>query len=598
VFSRTRVRLLALPLSPRQVWAEQLLAAFAVGACSTALFVAGGYITIAKGGLEASDLVDLPLWWSALFATAVFCFTSFRRARYAIPAAVLLFAGIMAAAGVLVCSLGASLLGFDPAVDGELWGLVSVPGLLLASRSLVSAGPPLGRRRRWPAALGVLASATAVLGVCTTGLARVAARYNRPSVQELTALSLAPDGSVLSMNTMGSPVWPERTYRGWGRRRHGPDYRAKNIVLLDLRTGKDLLVRPGDGLAAVSRQTHFAAVLNDPPPVTWRSERYWPGMTQIETWDLRKHRRLYRGIPRAFGKLAVDWDAEMEWSPDGSWLALREGPGRERLLLMTRDGSRARVMRIPSFRGADRPGVLGRSWAWAPSGRSLYVLDRLGALQRHDLTSGPKTLCNALSGDWRNGHIAVSPDGHRVAVALETSSVGLRDPDTNSRPEPKHAAWLVLLVIDADRFQRRLVGIVPAMRVEGFRFLWSSDSKRLYAFVPEGSSGPAVLRWEEGDQFGEMMRLPTTVWVKDVAVLPGKDELLLWGYDGVLVADRSGLVRDLPSSYLRPISGGHDLIGVDHRGFAVVTSWPLEEGWPDELRLADLLGGKIHNLYP
>jgi len=48
------------------------------------------------------------------------------------------------------------------------------------------------------------------------------------------------------------------------------------------------------------------------------------------------------------------------------------------------------------------------------------------------------------------------------------------------------------------------------------------------------------MRWQVGDDVGQMMALPVTAWEKDAAILPGEDELLLWGRDGVLVADQSG----------------------------------------------------------
>jgi hypothetical protein len=208
------------------------------------------------------------------------------------------------------------------------------------------------------------------------------------------------------------------------------------------------------------------------------------------------------------------------------------------------------------------------------------------------------TVYKAPSWEWKSGGIAVSPDGRGVAVAFVWSPGAAADPVADSGTESQITTCLMLLVIDADGPQRHLVGLVPAMHTGGFRFLWSSDSRRLYELVPGASSGPGVLRWQEGDPFGQMIELPTTAWVRDAAVLPGEHGLLLWGYDRVLVADRSGVVRDLPDPYLCRMSGGHDLIGVDQRGRAVVTPWPLAQGWPDELKLADLVSGKIDDFYP
>jgi Cu-processing system permease protein len=597
--------LLTLPLSRGQIWLATVLARFMLAALAIILFV-----FLSLGGLSlwqdlrgtelAGELVDWPLWLSLLFATGVFCSTLLGRAISAILATLLIFGGLVTAAGFLVCNFGGSLLGYDPALDSELWTMVAIPGLLLSSLGAFIRGELLQTGRKWRIALALLVPLTLLIGALVLAVARIDLRYERAEVEELSVIRLALDGSALSMNAARSPVLLERTYQGWKRPRREPDYRAKHIVVADLRSGKDVLARPGAGFAAVSAGARLAAVFSDPPPVTWRSWRYYPGINQIEVWDLQRHRRLYRGLPREFRKTALDWESEAEWSPDASWLAIQEASTRPRLLLMRANGKQARVIPLSRFPGEFAPNQLGRSWAWASSGRAIYCLKKGWLLLHHDLgTGGSREIWRTkvrLPGRHTGG-ISVSPNGRWIALALLARSDELLKELRSPSPDAS-VPLLAAMVVAEDGSETHPV-IIASPRL-GFRqqvqLLWSFDSQRLYVFLSGGR--PALLRWQEGEGFASPLGLPQGLWVKQVALLPGDDELLLWGYNGIYLASKSGEVRPLPDSYLWPLSGGHDLIGVDARGRAIITPWPLEQGWPRELKAIDFKAARVRPLYP
>ena len=606
--------LLGLPLSRGRIWGAKVIAGLVLAALAVALLVIPVWLAIPRGfeGVSFAPFVlYVALWWFIGFALALLCSTLAERPFNALLVGLLGLIGLFVGAIWIVGGLGGSLLGSDPYLDISLWGLLTVPPLLLASALTLRHGELLFRRRKWALALPAAAITFALLFALTVGVARVATRYQRPGVKEIgtSTDSLSPGAPVIAVTTSAQPATLVELarYRG-GYAGQNPFYRSRNLVLLDTRTGKEVLVQRttqrGSAWSAVSKDGRYAAIIAPPEPLTWAWEGSSGEARRLQVWGVPNHRLLYQGLPqRAVGakgpaEMAMSYLAAASWSPDGEWLAVVTYTGTPRFLLVMRPDASGAIGTplVPSRQDL----FAGYGYAWDPSGTAVYFLSEDLNLVRWMLPQGSKQTVwrPGRAPDhafWQTGHVSVSPDGKWVAVSLQSVAHGAT-PNTTG-------VWQQVATVATDGSGATIAWEDDGPPSEGGpEFTWSADSKRLYFVVPDeehhhkgGALPSKLLWWRVGDESARPAEGTGELFSPGLALSPKTGDLVVWRgrtYAFVTV-DEQGRVAWASDAAVNEVMRTSEFLGLDADGRAVIQSYEKPS-----LSTLDLHTGGCKQIYP
>ena len=477
--------LLVLPLSRARLWAAKLIAGALLTLLGSAviLLTAKFFLPAAFPFVGLTPWVDVAL--AALFLLSLGMFVTVLSPHVigAGVGAVALGVGILIGISIFRQGYGAWLLGYDLALEIELWLALTAPALLLASRSALIRGELLDSPRTALLRLPLLLLGLAVTAGLVSLAGRALTRYDRALTGRIVAAptrSGAPAVALLSANNpvsytrdrVGADEEGQIGKIGWGRRAavegdvtspgsdpltNGlPYYRNHEVVVLDPGTGKELLaqrdsVLHADPMAAISPDGRYAALATAPVGATWGGEPACTAARYLQVWELPTRRRLYAGTPtflrgKSYREAGV---TGLSWSPTGRYLALSvdwSEKGAYALYLMRPEGGET-CLNLPS------PPV---HWTWDRRRDVLYVVSS-GAIVR---VTPPGT-----SAAWRTDLRTVSqleasglsPDGHWLALAASGGSAAMMAGAARTGPSP--------LRPPSDRHGRRpLSGVVGDAR--------------------------------------------------------------------------------------------------------------------------------------
>jgi WD40 repeat protein len=616
--------LLALPFSRRQVWVGKTLAGLALMLSAVAMAIVPGAIATRPALEEVGFWQFLPelalasallyfgaLFWSTVLASIVSAFLT------AIATAI----GLVLV-GVALMVFGGRLFG-PPLLDIEVWALAAIPGLIAGSYLGFVRGEAFLGRRRWRMPLIVALAIYLVTMVALGGFARSLTRYDRSHVYKIGAATVTGKGAVVSALTYASPVHLTREAEVKLANRPTAGDRRVYSVVLDLDTGKELLVRRETGVAKVSPDGEHAVLLTEPRPLTWRGQSWGPSDGPIvEIWDLSRKRMTYRGVPIGPNAGRYARIQSIKWSPDGKWIGLVTPgweSGRARILIVGLDGSLRREVTVTALAGWRGYGDWGTAWDYAPTGAVVYALGNDGAVTRHDLATGRSDEVWTMKAagldpeDWavQDGSLALSPDGKSAAVALIAYE------------RPKHRARAVPAAGGRDTSVRSLIAVLQPDSGEAsvvlssekvtraqHTLVWSGDSGTLYSVFTSGddwqNARDQVAVWRVGQAEASVITLPMRgTGMAEAAVLPA----------GRLIVQRGAQYWVIGSdAHARRVVGGIEqaltgatIAGVDMQGRLLVTKWEGEERWVEgvpgvrpssHLAAVDVDTGKLTKVYP
>jgi ABC-type transport system involved in multi-copper enzyme maturation permease subunit len=619
--------LLALPLSRSRIWLGKITGGLLLTAVGTVVIVGLGRLLAPEAyrALPVSPyLPDMCLALMFVFSAAIFmsAVTSYTVAAFV---ATLIFGGAIGIGlGVLWSNGGAPLLGYNPILDVALWGLLVAPALLFASALAINRGEMLQSLRKHLFGVPALLAGLLVTLLLVGGIARIATRYSRARVEAIDVLSRSSGSSVMALIAHGNPVPYERAPLGFGWRRRGPAsvpvahpeqfsggepvYRSRYAVVLDLRSGKELLgVRCAyDDRAfqmAVSPDGRFAAVMAGPDGLTWGVQSWKHFPAKLSVWDLATHRLLFSDIPAPLAKREGPDVGDLKWSYRGDYVAfttLYSGPGVSGFYAMRRDGSEIRDLAV-------RPD----DWAWSRTDDAIYALDR-GRLYRVRLDGKAPTAIWAPDVSAPPAKFTLSgasPDGKWLAATetrmthpqqgVDISVAAVRAIRTDGTESVVLGSWTpVPRRLHQPEQEDRMVGDVH------LSLAWSSDGDSLYALVSVDERTSQLYRWRPGAAglaaVGPALLYPFSA----LAAVPGSSEMLIWptpgwkspATHGAFIIDASGRTRHIPSeAESLEFANRNEFAGFDDAGrlitLAAAPGRPMVEA-------TDLKTGKSARVYP
>jgi ABC-type transport system involved in multi-copper enzyme maturation permease subunit len=600
--------LLGLPLSRTRIWLAKLLAGLALAASAVLLTIVPNALLIPGAMREMGLRVYFPdyiIWAFLLFSTTLFWSTLLTRAMSVLLAS--LAAAVASLVGLVAASqLGLSLLGYDGFLDIGLWALVWAVALFFASWLTFRRAELLQSRRKWPLAFVSLIAVGGLISCVVIAGVRFAVRYQRTGVQQMEAVSVPPGGSVATLWAYGDRVATGRNVgRGWGRSGNSA-YRSKHTIALDLETGRELWVGSALVQASASPDGRYLAAGVGRAAVTWRASRRDLPTSAIEVWDLREHRRVYRGPPPGLTDRQTRAIGSLAWSPKGNWLAVRAGLTagdeagggiiEEALLLMRPDGSQPVEVVLTKPSAVSEANDIA-SWAWAADGEAMYTLSAAGALGCRALPGGSATRiwrAPAVPEDYRWWFNSLAPSpatrpaGKPSRRWIAASGFSVPPHDSPSSPVLE-ATW----VVAADG-----TGAVPIAGARADELIWSRDGECLYVLWHPAGRSAELLRWREGDlqafplgvPFPDLSRAAAAhMWQVQAVGLPDRG-LLLWGPGGVGRVDAQGRFS-YAAAAVRALAPEYRFIALDRQGRAIVTS-------DRRLLAVDVAAGSITTIYP
>jgi len=624
--------LLGLPLSRGQVWLAKLAAGLTLALSGVAVVMGTGLMVLPQTTAQLGWYTmwrDLPLCLTLAFLGAFFFSAVLNRTISALLATIVFGLALFVAVVFFMELFGATLLGYDPLVDVYLWMVSVLPAMLLASYVAFARGAMAGGRRKWWLALVTLAAGVFVTDFLIIEVVRWETRYQRSRVEQIGVDATTPGGAAIGLFTEGDlagPPWHAEA----GEKIRNRDYRRQHIALVDVQDGRELLVRRGNGLVAVSKDGKVAAISMGWPTLTWRTtDMEFYEMRGVEIWDLAGHRRLYRGFPPKFWEKGKLEPVAMEWSPDGEWLLVvadnawdyyavgsdwypkgtaEVAPFHDDgnvLLLVRRDGSGAKVIECHAGSGDEKP-----AYAWdLRSGRhAVYTFRGDGSLIRHDLETGKAEKVwagpvPAAGARFRlqQTSIASSPDGRTLAVAVVVSGY--------ARSGRGYDLLVFALPTDAVGSQpRRIAPVAGSSGVDGYptsplRLVWSEDGQALCGAAVEGLAGSDqqvlwTMRWQRGSLQGtaRVQRAREDDAVHLLAAIPHTHQFLIsTRYGAMSLVDENAELRDLPPGPLGLLRRGAELEVFDNQGRAIVD---LSARAKPKLAAVDITTGKVTDIYP
>jgi WD40 repeat protein len=593
--------LLALPFSRRRIWAAKALAGLALTTAALALFSIPGALLIRDAmGLVAlpAYLPDLAIWCLVAFSVALLCSSLAERTIAALLGAGLICGALFGGALYLVGGLGGRLLGYDDLFDATLWALATVPALLVTSLLTFARGQDLRSQGKWLLAVPALVLVLTMTFAPTAGATRWLTRYVREDIRSVANVSVSADGSTVSLVAGRSPIRYSRRSDGW----HGwqGEFRSRHLVLLDLRTGEELVTKRGCGDAAISPDGRLAAVLSDPQPLTWGDR---DGPRQLEIWDLPHHRLLYRGYPETSAVLDPPTDTlyrrtltynAVEWSPDSQWLAVYKRFGdAHQFLVMNPEGTDLQPLGTDSL----HRGFGG----WSPDSDVYYLDADVRVMHHSPAQNAGHVVCDprdlpGFPDDTapESGGLTVSPDGRFITVSMlareDSSSRGNRPREDSDR------GGVFSFVLRADGSHSDLVyrSAARPTTVDSPGFLWSPDGSHLYFLEPR--SRDRVFHWSAASAALASIRLPVALSRGYIRPLPDSSGLLLWEQGRVWTLDNQGQIEPLRPDLSRTL-GFSRIVGFDAAGRALILKG-LEAEPGNFLAAVDLETGEVTRIYP
>jgi ABC-type transport system involved in multi-copper enzyme maturation permease subunit len=595
--------LLGLPVSRARIWLGKGLAGLAIALSSALLLIVPLSLVLPEIPQElhlAPYVPDLLVAVLFVFAVTLFCSTVFQRVISVLMASVVVTAALLLGGTVFLGYAGPAL-GYDDMLDLALIELIVTPVLLLASAVTFTRGELLLARRRWGLALGSLAVGLALTLLPYAGIVRWAHRYQRSDVvavevqgQDYGRRPRSPSAAI-QLVVRGSQAPFERTSQEW--RRVGGRYRANHSVVLDLKTGQELLVMKTsqnyETETVISPDGRFRA---DAPGGTFGSQH-------LDIWDLSRRRRTF-AVTAQHGRSIYD----LRWSPKGNLLALqanyvRRGPQWEpiegnALLVLRPDGSVAGNTVIwESVLDDTSPINLPGSWTWAADGSAIYHMTRGGRITRSPLANGggektwqispPETMLPRGQA-WRFGSLVVSPDGRWLATGAAS---GPREPgapaeDSGSAAPVQHVSVTLVAAVDGSK------PTVIDSSAYWHDLAWAADGHCLYLFRSDAES-TAIARWQPGQEKAVPIAVPKGVAAQQVA--PLKDGgLLVWGEHVAYRIDPQGHLAPLPGR-LRTLPLEFEFLTLDTEGRVIARE--VTDGRP-EITAIDVTDGSTTKIYP
>ncbi len=604
--------LLGLPVSRARIWLGKGLAGLAIALSSALLLIVPLCLVLPEIPREINItpyVPDIAVAVLLVFAVTLFCSTVFQRVISVLMASVVVTATLFIGGALFLQYVGGAL-GYDDMLDLVLVQLILVPALLLASAITFTRGELLVARRRWGLALGSLVVGIAVTLLAYTGAVRWAYRYQRSKVMAVETQGQSygrrpnTPSAALELIVRGSPAPFERTDAGW--KRGEGHYRANHSVVLDLKTGRELLVTQAphnyETETVISPDGRFCVAA---PGGTF-------GSRHLDIWDLQQHRQVYSGLPAAVEEMHGRSVYALTWSPKGNLLALqteyvRTGAGREprqpqepiegtALLVFRPDGSVARKMTLwESEQGAFPLPMAG--WAWAADGGAIYTMNQKGQVTRRPVAEGEPektwqfSLPNAAlpKGQvWRFGPLVVSPDGQW----LVTRAAPMRKQwgETAEAAESAKPVQNVSVTLAATYDDSRQVLIGSDSQPN--ELVWSQDGRYLY-LARYYNGFLALARWQPGQEKAVPVAIPAGIKVQRIAPLRDGGPLV-WAEHVAYWVGPQGRFAPLPGK-LRDLPRGNEFLTIDTEGRIVVRSLRSEV---PEIEAIDVTNGSITKIYP
>jgi len=622
--------LLALPLSRVRIWLGKILGGLGLTAAGTVIIVGLGRLLLSDAyhSFPVSPyLPDLCLALLFVFSVAAFMSSVTSYTVAAFVATLLIGGALVLGIGILWSNLGAPLLGYNPILDVALWGLLVAPALLCASALAISRGELLQSLRKHafgiPALLVGLLITLAIVG----GVARAATRYSRSRVQAISPIAESAGSSALAVIARGDPVPYQRWQlgKGWTRRPYdweqgqygnvvnGPLYRSNNGVILDLKTGREVLrlrsaFDDNRFQMAVSPDSRFAAATTGPAGLTWGVQSWKHFPETLEIWDLSTHRRLFSDVPAPLVKRESVSVGVLKWSARGDYLAFTTiyGAGDvssvSGFYAMKRDGSEVRDLAVkPSWDG----------WAWSPTENVIFALDR-GRIYRVTLDGkAPKALWTSHE-SWplsKSSLAAASPDGQWLVLTetrdvsqqenTEIRAVTVRVVRTDGSGSLSLRSWTpVPHRLHQPDQEDRMVGTAQ------MHLSWSSQGSALYALVTVDQEVSQLYRWRPDDPSLAAVGPELPYGSAILAALPRSSEMLVWPYagwrapatHGAFTLNANGKTRPVPSATEGvELANENSFVTIDEAGRLITLAGPPDH---QTIRATDLKTGKSERIYP
>ncbi len=596
--------LLGLPVSRSRIWLAKAIAG--VGLAVAAILLLAVPVGLAVPGMASSTglrvvlyLPDLAAIGLGVFSVTLLCSTLLARTLTVLLVAPVVVV-ILAVGVVLAIVWDITPLRYDAGVaDLSLWTLVLAAPFLFASWVTFTRGELLDSRRRWLLAVPTALAGVIVVCALMVGAARWQQRYVRSEVRAVARdvpAIVSPYSDVAAIHVEGNAAPLERDeQKGW--QLSPGTLRSSHTVVVDLRTGRELLVWPGN--RAVAFMPDGRRVVAAPAPDPFNLPH------PPEVWDMTRGRRL---AERAAQTPSADrWEGpgpnyglKVPWSPDGKWLVYIGGQKLTKngmpygQVMMTMRVDRSQQRKVTTWDAKEepkpkRPGerlpapdVVVSDVSWAPDD-TLYLLTKGGELSRYSPEDGTRTVVWRRSAGpppmewmWYQHRLAVAPDGRLIAVRM---------------PEVARST------VYAGKVHTWILGLKggQVVPVADFtddrswqRLIWSWDGSTLYI-------GP-FLRWQEGQASPTVIRLPAGIGTTNMqtTVLPFGDRVLIQEMGKPFVANAQGTVRPLAQVYPK-VTVTDRVDGVDTQGRLVVAR---SEGTTSVLALLDPESGGIENVYP
>ena len=610
--------LLALPFSRRQVWLGKTVAGLALMLSAVAMTIVPGVIATRPALEEVSFwqfAPELALGSALLYFGALFWSTVLTSIVSAFLSAVATGIGLVVW-GIVLMVLGGRLFG-PPLLDVEVWALAAIPGLIAGSYFGFVRGEAFLGKRRWRMPLAVALAIYLVTMIVLGGLARWSTRYDRALVQKVNAAAVTGDGRAVSFLTYASPVRLTREAEVKLADRPTAGDRRVYSVVLDLNTGKELLVRRETDVATVSPDGEHAILLTEPRPLTWRGEASNWGWPIIEIWDLSRKRMTYRGVPTGPGASGTARVGGMQWSPDSKWLGITVPQWESnsmRVLFLGLDGRVALAINTAGWflRGAGRD-----SWSFARGSDAVYALGRGGAVTQYELPGGGshELWTIAAAGldaeDWftQDGSIAVSPNGRHVAVALTVNEQPAHQPRLGPAGRRSGVVRSLIAVFEPGAGGGTVIRF--ADELTRYRTLvWSGDSTTFYCVSTVGdewgSARDRVAVWRVGQERAKLVTLPVRAMGAPEVVALADGRLIEEQWKQHWLIGKDGSATRVGGAAGKALTNTH-IAGVDKQGRLIVEKWEGEErvvqGVPDAglasyLAAVDVDSGQLTKVYP
>jgi ABC-type transport system involved in multi-copper enzyme maturation permease subunit len=668
--------LLALPLSRVRIWLGKILGGLGLTAAGTVIIVGLGRLLLSDAyhSLPVSPyLPDLCLALLFVFAVSAFMSSVSSYTIAALVATLIIGGALSLGLGFLWGGFGAPLLGYNPITDLALWGLIAAPALLFASALAIDRGELLQSLRKHAFGIPALLVGLLITLLLVSGIARIATRYSRARVRVIDAWVESPGSSLLAMVARADPVPYQRWQlgKGWTRRPYdweqgqyghvvnGPLYRSDYGVLLDLKTGRELLrlrsaFDDNRFQMAVSPDRRFAAAITGPTGLTWGTRTWtdfpWKDFPEkLEVFDLVSHRRLFWEVPAPMVKRTGIHVGDLKWSHSGDYLAfttISSGAGGpyssfSGFYAMKPDGSEVRDLAIKPMRWGD--------WIWSPTENVIYATDR-GRIYRVTLDGkAPKAIWtpDAASADakllfFRAG---LSPDGRWLAIAQlreETRKIEHisrrgpgRSPSTQHpgrwTEDRRFVTYAAIRAVRTDGSGSQLLW--SALNLPGdwdlslsSHVAWSPDGKVLHFLLRPSAKQAQLLRWRPDEptltpvasdlryatatltalpESGGVMVYPVRGWGErrsaggaEVGV-PGHEypeRVRLPAASGPAIVTDDGRVRPFPSATdAVKFADANDFVTIDAGGRLITLAGPSDR---QRIQATDLKTGRSERIYP